>query len=127
MIDKMPSPILAISKKFYDAGFSLYLVGGPVRDLIQKIIPKDWDMTTDATPEDMLKLFPNAFYDNSFGTVGIPVESFKDAEHAGVVEITTFRTERGYKDGRHPDEVTWGKTIEEDLSRRDFTMNAIAI
>jgi tRNA nucleotidyltransferase (CCA-adding enzyme) len=128
----VPEEIQSIYQTFKNSGFRLYLVGGSVRDMLlhkEKALEniKDWDMTTDATPEDMIKLFPNAFYDNSFGTVGIPVESLKDAEHAGVVEITTFRTERGYTDGRHPGEVTWGKTIEEDLSRRDFTMNAIAI
>lgn len=75
----------------------------------------------------MLKLFPDAFYDNAFGTVGIPAENLKETEDSGVVEITTFRTERGYEDRRHPSVVKWGKTIEEDLARRDFTMNAIAI
>jgi tRNA nucleotidyltransferase (CCA-adding enzyme) len=128
----VPEEIQSIYQTFKNAGHKLYLVGGSVRDMLlhkEKALEniKDWDMTTDATPEEMLKLFPHAFYDNSFGTVGIPVESLKDEEHAGVVEITTFRTERGYTDGRHPGEVTWGKTIEVDLSRRDFTMNAIAI
>jgi tRNA nucleotidyltransferase (CCA-adding enzyme) len=128
----VPEEIQNIYQTFKNAGFRLYLVGGSVRDMLlhKEKAPeniKDWDMTTNATPEEMIKLFPNAFYDNSFGTVGIPIESLKDTEHAGVVEITTFRTERGYTDGRHPGEVTWGKTIEEDLSRRDFTMNAIAI
>lgn len=123
----IPHIINDIYKKFHEAGFKLYLVGGPVRDLLQSKPVKDWDMTTDATPEEMLKLFPDAFYDNAFGTVGIPVEELKETEHSGVVEVTTFRTERGYDDHRHPSEVKWGKTIEEDLARRDFTMNAIAI
>src|SRR5579872_5286293 len=123
----IPQAIHAIYKKFNDAGYNLYLVGGCVRDILQNKTPKDWDLTTNATPEEMLKLFPDAFYDNSFGTVGIPVEALKETEHAGVVEVTTFRTERGYTDRRHPSEVSWGKTIEEDLSRRDFTMNAIAV
>src|SRR5580704_2182499 len=123
----IPQPIQDIFKKFNAAGYKLYLVGGCVRDILQNKTPKDWDLTTNATPVEMLKLFPNAFYDNSFGTVGIPVETLKDTEHSGVIEVTTFRTERGYKDRRHPSEVSWGKTIEEDLSRRDFTMNAIAI
>jgi len=127
MMSKIPSQILTIQKKFTQADFKLYLVGGSVRDLLQNKPVKDWDMTTDATPEDMLKLFSDAFYDNAFGTVGIPVEELKETEHSGVVEVTTFRTERGYDDRRHPTEVKWGKTIEEDLARRDFTMNAIAI
>src|SRR5258708_38399042 len=98
MTNKIPSQIFVIQKKIIAAGFKIYLVGGCVRDIIQNKTPKDWDLTTDATPEQMLKLFPNAFYDNSFGTVGIPVESLKENEHAGVVEVTTFRTERGYED-----------------------------
>jgi len=123
----IPHIINDIYKAFHAAGFKLYLVGGPVRDLLQSKPVKDWDMTTDATPEEMLKLFPDAFYDNAFGTVGIPVEALRETEHAGVIEVTTFRTERGYDDRRHPSVVKWGKTIEEDLARRDFTMNAIAI
>jgi tRNA nucleotidyltransferase (CCA-adding enzyme) len=127
MVDQIPQHIREIAKKFIDSGFEIYLVGGCVRDLLQNKIPKDWDLTTNAAPDDMLKLFPNAFYDNAFGTVGIPVEHAGETEHKGVVEVTTFRTERGYTDRRHPEKVEWGKTIEEDLSRRDFTMNAIAL
>ena len=123
----IPSEIQTMYQTFHDAGFNLYLVGGCVRDILQKRTPKDWDLATDATPEEMLKLFPDAFYDNIFGTVGIPVEALRETEHSGVVEITTFRTEQRYDDRRHPTEIAWGKTIEEDLSRRDFTMNAIAI
>jgi tRNA nucleotidyltransferase (CCA-adding enzyme) len=128
----VPDEIQKIYEKFHAAGFKLYLVGGSVRNILlykeqalQNI--KDWDMTTDATPEQMIKLFPEAFYDNAFGTVGIPNKLLSETEHPGVVEITTFRTERGYTDLRHPSEVKWGKTIEEDLARRDFTMNAIAM
>ena len=81
---------------------------------------KGWDFTTNATPEDILKLFPDSFYDNQFGTVGIKMLD-------DIYEITTYRSEKGYADHRHPDNITWGKTIEEDLSRRDFTINAIAL
>lgn len=128
----VPVEIQKIYEKFHAADFKLYFVGGSVRnillykeDALQNI--KDWDMTTDATPEQMIKLFPEAFYDNPFGTVGIPNKLLTETEHTGVIEITTFRTERGYTDRRHPSEVKWGKTIEEDLARRDFTMNAIAM
>ena len=128
----LPAEIHIIYEKFHNAGYKLYLVGGCVRNILlykdqalESI--KDWDMTTNATPEQMLELFPEAFYDNAFGTVGIPVKSLMETEHPGVVEITTFRTERSYSDGRHPDEVAWGNSIEEDLSRRDFTMNALAM
>lgn len=126
MPDKIPQHILDIQKKFTDAGFEIYLVGGCVRDILQNKTPKDWDLTTNATPEQMLELFPDGFYDNTFGTVGLPLKKLVETEHEGVVEVTTFRTEKGYTDRRHP-EVEWGKTIEEDLSRRDFTMNAIAM
>jgi len=84
---------------------------------------KNWDFTTNATPEKIIELFEKTFYDNKFGTVGIPVEIDGIKE---IYEITTYRTEQGYKDKRHPDIVKWGKTLEEDLSRRDLTINAIA-
>jgi tRNA nucleotidyltransferase (CCA-adding enzyme) len=127
MLDHLPKSLTKLVEKFQDAGFQLYLVGGCVRDIIQNKTPKDWDLTTNATPAEMLKLFPEAFYDNSFGTVGIPLKEISESEHVGVIEVTTFRTERGYNDSRHPSEVKWGMTIEEDLSRRDFTMNAMAV
>src|SRR5437667_399346 len=127
MLNKIPSHILDLQQKFIDAGFEIYLVGGSVRDLQQNRTGKDWDFTTNATPEEMLRLFPDGFYDNQFGTVGIPLPELAETEHKGVVEVTTFRTEHGYTDRRHPEKVEWGKTVEEDLSRRDFTMNAIAL
>lgn len=127
MIDKIPQHIKDIINKFTDAHFEIFLVGGCVRDLLQDKPPKDWDLTTNATPEEMLKLFPDGFYDNQFGTVGIPTKYLEETEHEGVVEVTTYRTEHGYADRRHPEKVEWGKTIEEDLSRRDFTMNAVVI
>ena len=120
-----PKYIEAIYKKFNDSNHELYLVGGSIRDLLLHKDIKDWDMTTDATPEQMLKLFPNAFYDNLFGTVGIPVE--ESPTKKTVVEVTTFRTEEGFSDKRHPEKVTWGKSIKEDLKRRDFTINAVAL
>ena len=113
--------ILTIYKKLEKSGFEIYLVGGCVRDLLLKKGVKDWDLTTSATPQQILKVFPKGFYDNKFGTVGIPLKNKE------VVEITTYRTEHGYIDRRHPKKVSWGKSIEEDLSRRDFTINAIAL
>src|SRR5690349_18360943 len=98
MLHLIPKHILTIKKKFVESGFKLYLVGGCVRDMITARPMTDWDLTTDATPEEMIKLFPEAFYDNSFGTVGIPIINDLETEHTGVVEITTFRTERGYDD-----------------------------
>lgn len=120
----IPEPVLNIYKTLESAGHEAYLVGGSVRDMLLEKPTKDWDFTTNATPEEMLTLFPDGFYDNQFGTVGIPIEVNEEKE---VVEITTYRTERDYKDGRHPTSVTWGKTIEEDLERRDFTINAMAM
>lgn len=127
MLHHVPKEIISVKNKFVDAGFEIYLVGGSVRDLLANRKVKDWDLTTNATPEEMLKLFPEGFYDNQFGTVGIPIETLEETEHKNVVEVTTYRTERGYKDHRHPEKVEWGKSVEEDLSRRDFTINAIAL
>lgn len=121
----VPPPIIQVVKTLKKADFQVFLVGGPVRNLLLERSVKDWDFTTNATPDQILKLFPDAFYDNSFGTVGVVVN--KDTPDQSVVEVTTFRTEQGYSDRRHPDTVTWGTTVEEDLSRRDFTVNAMAI
>lgn len=121
MIKNIPDKIIDIHKKSEGQGHATYLVGGCVRDLLMEKTPGDWDFATSATPEEILKLFPNGFYDNKFGTVGVPDEKL------GVIEITTFRTEHGYVDRRHPKEIRWGKTIEEDLARRDFTINAISL
>ena len=83
-------------------------------------------MTTNATPEEILGLFPDAFYDNKFGTVGIPLDKFVP-ENKNILEITTYRTEHSYKDNRHPEKIEWGKTLNEDVERRDFTINALAM
>ncbi|MBI4089588.1 MAG: CCA tRNA nucleotidyltransferase [Candidatus Levybacteria bacterium] len=120
----IPEEILNIYRKIQRAGLEVYLVGGCVRNMLLKKPVKDWDMTTNATPEDLLKIFPQAFYDNKFGTVGIPIQTEGQKE---VLEITTFRKEVGFSDKRRPDKVIWGKSIEEDLARRDFTINAIAL
>lgn len=123
----IPEQILSIYKQIEDAGFEVYFVGGCVRDSLLGKTIKDWDITTNAKPEEIQKLFPDSFYDNQFGTVGIPVSLRSQTNDQSIIEITTFRTEREYKDNRHPTEVAWGKTIEEDLQRRDFTVNAIAM
>ncbi len=123
MKKNIPQQIIEICTRFKDNEYQTYLVGGSVRDLLMNRSIKDWDFATNAKPEEMLHLFPDAFYDNAFGTVGIPIDIDNQPT---VVEITTFRTEKEYTDSRHPAEVVWGTTIEEDLSRRDFTINAIA-
>lgn len=135
MISSIPKEVLKIYDKLEKARFDIFFVGGCVRNILMKFPVKDWDLTTNATPDQILKLFPDGFYNNEFGTVGIPIDEQKGlpAGHLRseasrqVVEITTFRTEYGFSNKRHPDKVTWGKTIDEDLSRRDFTMNAIAM
>ena len=124
MQDIIPSEVLNIYKTLEKKGFEAYFVGGSVRNILLKREIKDWDLTTNATPDKITQVFKNSFYDNNFGTVGIPVK-IEDREK--VVEITTYRTEGIYEDKRHPSKVSWGKTIEEDLARRDFTINAIAL
>lgn len=120
----LPSYVKELIQTFQENGHEIFLVGGSVRNLFLSKPVKDWDFTTSATPEQMLAMFPDGFYDNTFGTVGIPQE-IEGEKH--VFEVTTYRTEQNYTDNRHPESVTWGKTIEEDLMRRDFTMNAIAL
>nr|MBA3733133.1 CCA tRNA nucleotidyltransferase [Patescibacteria group bacterium] len=106
-------------------GFEAFLVGGCVRDLILNKTPKDWDVTTNATPEQIISSFSKTFYENSFGTVGVVNEQTEN-ETLKVVEVTPYRLETGYSDNRHPDNVVFSQKIEDDLQRRDFTMNALA-
>lgn len=117
---KLPDLLKDFGKVFSNAGFKAYLVGGAVRDMIMKVPAHDWDVATNATPQDVIKLFkfvvPTGI---EHGTVTV---HYKGNE----IEVTTFRTEAGYSDGRHPDSINYAATIEEDLARRDFTMNAIA-
>ncbi len=106
-------------------GFRAYLVGGCVRDLLIKKEPKDWDIATDATPSEIQEIFPESVYENDFGTVAVKTES--EDTRLKIVEVTTFRLDGEYTDKRHPNEVKFSKNIKEDLSRRDFTINAFAI
>jgi poly(A) polymerase/tRNA nucleotidyltransferase (CCA-adding enzyme) len=146
---KIPAEVVNVVETLEQAGFEAYLVGGCVRDLIMEREPKDWDVATDAVPEEIEKVFsdqrivfnstgPTAsesviatkgpyetIYENRFGTVGIKTGSRDPA--LKIVEVTTFRIEGKYTDKRHPDEVKFAKTVEEDLSRRDFTVNAMAL
>lgn len=131
MITKIPQVVKQVLQALTDAGFDAYIVGGCVRDLTVDRTPKDWDITTNAKPNEVQKIFPDSFYENDFGTVGVKVDPFltvgkKNREH-DIVEVTTYRIESTYSDNRRPDEVEFAKTLEEDLSRRDFTMNALAL
>src|SRR3989344_4113428 len=116
---KIDLQVFEIYKRLENAGFEVYFVGGCVRNLLLNHPVKDWDLTTSATPPEIQAVFPDSFYDNKFGTVGIPLPQIEDNEHPKVVEITTYRTESLYLDHRRPEAVSWGKTIDEDLSRRD--------
>ncbi|HEY4495765.1 MAG TPA: HD domain-containing protein [Candidatus Paceibacterota bacterium] len=130
IIFAIPKEVVVVAKTLEKAGFEAYLIGGCVRDLLLKKKPKDWDFTTNATPEEIMKIFPNTFYENEYGTVGIVNESVSDApldETFKVVEVTPYRLEAKYSNKRHPDTVTFGKKLADDLKRRDFTMNAIAL
>jgi tRNA nucleotidyltransferase (CCA-adding enzyme) len=121
---QVPEEVREVSRSLTDAGFENFLVGGCVRDILLNRTPKDWDITTIATPEEIQEVFPESFYENDFGTVGVKTDS--EDPSLKVVEITPYRLESGYSDARHPDKVEWGDTIEEDLARRDFTINALA-
>lgn len=121
----VPREILAITEALQNKGFLAYLVGGCVRDSIIGREPKDWDITTNAKPEEITPLFPKTVYENKFGTVTVINEETQE-ERLRNVEITPFRTETNYTDRRHPDEVKFSDKLEDDLSRRDFTINALA-
>lgn len=129
---KLPQSAQQIIETLKIAGHEAYAVGGSVRDLLMDKETKGWDFTTNATPEQILELFPDSFYDNQFGTVGVKIRrqssdvSRQTDDVIDIYEITTYRSEEGYKDHRHPDKITWGTSLEEDLARRDFTINAIA-
>lgn len=117
---KIPDELKKMNEIFSQNGFEAYLVGGAVRDMLLGKKADDWDVTTNAKPEEVMKIFRRVIPTGiDHGTVTV---HFSGQE----IEVTTFRTESDYSDGRHPDKVEYAGHIEEDLSRRDFTMNAIA-
>jgi len=145
---KIPLLVKKTLKALEKQGFEAYVVGGAIRDLLMNKPTYDWDFTTDAKPEEIRKIFPESFYDNKFGTVGITAEELVEQFHpeddgpldhkkynykkeeikkTDVFEITTFRKEAEYRDRRRPVKVTWGKSLKEDLQRRDFTVNSMAL
>lgn len=123
----IPAFVTSFLQTFTQHGYEIYIVGGSVRDLLLNKEVKNWDFTTNARPEQIQELFPHSFYNNSFGTVGIPIEDpTEDEEEPMVFEVTTYRRESTYANRRHPELVEWAENIEEDLARRDFTINAMA-
>ncbi len=125
MLQKIPEPIKEILEKLESEKFEAFIVGGCVRDLLLNKQPKDWDVATNAKPEEVMKIFPDSFYENEFGTVGVKIKEGEETKD--VVEVTTYRIESKYTDKRRPDEVKFAKNLKEDLSRRDFTINALAL
>ncbi len=123
---QIPQEICRITETLESAGYEAYLVGGCVRDLVLGKTPKDWDVATNATPEHIQSLFSKTFYENSFGTVGVVNENPADPS-LSVVEVTPYRTEGEYSDKRRPDSVMFSTSLEDDLKRRDFTINALAL
>jgi tRNA nucleotidyltransferase (CCA-adding enzyme) len=158
MKKRIPDYVFNIISKLETAGFEGFIVGGCVRDLLleelrrasrsesdRSVGPKDWDIATNAKPEEILKIFPDSVYENQFGTVAVKIpnskfqipnksqnpkseiKKTKEENKYIIVEITTYRIESKYSDKRHPDEIRFAKSLEEDLSRRDFSINAIAL
>ncbi len=121
----MPNEVKNILQKLQARGFEAYAVGGCVRDLLLDRKPKDWDVCTNALPEQIQEIFPDSFYENKFGTVTVKTDS--PDETLKEIEITTYRVEAKYSDKRHPDKVSFTRNLEEDLARRDFTINAMAL
>lgn len=132
---KLDPTAVKIVETLEKAGFEAWIVGGAVRDMLLGHESADWDVTTSATPEQIVPLFNESFYDNEYGTVKVAGSHIKaqfgladsPVDDATLFDITTYRSESAYSDKRRPDTVTWGKTIQEDLKRRDFTINAIAV
>lgn len=132
MIDiiNIPENVSQLCRLLQANGFESYLVGGCVRDTIMKREPKDWDIATNALPEQMVSLFESnnlrAVYENDFGTVAVVFEELPLESVSRTIEVTTYRTEGEYLDSRHPSELSFVSDITIDLARRDFTVNAIA-
>ncbi len=121
----IPKEIKIIIGRLKENNYQAHVVGGCVRDGLRGVEPKDWDIATNATPQTISRIFPQSYSNNKFGTVTVLTRSKKDSLKA--VEITPYRIDEAYSDKRHPDKIKWAETITEDLSRRDFTINAMAM
>ncbi len=127
----IPPEVSRVTGKLQGSGFEAWVVGGCVRDLFLQKTPKDWDITTNATPQEIQALFENTFYTNEFGTVGVVNDDVSPETHGDradslkVVEVTPYRTEGQYTDARRPDHVAFSHNLDDDLTRRDFTINAM--
>ena len=117
---QIPSPVMFVLEALRTAGYEAYAVGGCVRDFALSREPKDWDVATSAKPDDIQKIFSKSFYENKFGTVTVLKDSME-------IQVTTYRIDNRYSDKRHPDSVKYTSDLKEDLTRRDFTMNAMAL
>jgi tRNA nucleotidyltransferase (CCA-adding enzyme) len=140
--NKIPKYVTRVTETLEKAGFEVFLVGGCVRDLIMEREPNDWDVTTNAKPEEIISLFEKTIYENKFGTVGVcipkieqnvtcetpntTINNVSPETKYNIIEVTPYRIEAKYSDFRHPDEVMFSDKIEDDLKRRDFTINSLA-
>ncbi|HLA15945.1 MAG TPA: HDIG domain-containing protein [Candidatus Limnocylindrales bacterium] len=115
----IPPAVRDILTRLTGAGHAAFAVGGSLRDILLDRPAADWDLASSALPERVVTLFPGAVYENAFGTVAV-------REHGDVFEVTTFRTDHVYADFRRPHRVEFSSSIEADLARRDFTINAMA-
>ncbi|MBU0722174.1 CCA tRNA nucleotidyltransferase [Patescibacteria group bacterium] len=123
---QIPEYVKNIVEKLEQANFEAFIVGGCVRDLLMDLKPKDWDITTNARPEQILEIFSDGKYENVYGTVLVPIK-LANGQIQDVIEVTTYRSEQGYSDRRHPDKIIFEDSLDKDLSRRDFAINAMAM
>lgn len=123
---RIPADVEKVTDRLRDQGHEAYVVGGCVRDAIRGVDPADWDVATDARPEEIQAIFKRSLYLNRFGTVVVRIPGPAGSDSGREVEITTFRVESEYSDRRRPDTVAFTDSLHDDLSRRDFTINAMA-
>src|SRR5271165_6598983 len=120
-----------IVRELRKRGFQAYLAGGCVRDMLLGVVPADYDVATDATPPEVMRIFPETYAVGAqFGVVLVPAAEVMPreptlSEHPNYVEVATFRCDGAYSDGRHPDQVRYSKDPHEDVQRRDFTINGL--